>query len=230
MIDLQFKRVVSSRNRQFTLDIQLQSQARRIVLFGPSGSGKTLTLRAIAGLLHPGQGVIRVFGQTYFDSDARIDLAPQQRKLGYVHQDYSLFPHLTVAQNMVFGLRRGLLSSSRQALPEHVAHWATALDLQQLLNNYPAQLSGGQQQRVALVRALAVRPRLLLLDEPLAALDITLRHQARAVLLDVQARSRVPSIVITHDPDDARVLADQVFLIRDGAIVGQCAPDDLPAN
>jgi molybdate transport system ATP-binding protein len=227
MINLHIRRTVSAGARAFQLDVHIESTSSRIVLFGPSGSGKTLTLQAIAGLLRPDSGSIVVAGDTFYDSDSGVCLAPMQRRLGYLQQDYGLFPHLTVAQNICFGLQGGLLNPRRGRLAQSAGRWVDAFGLGPLLNSYPAEISGGQKQRVALARALAPQPRLLLLDEPLAALDVDLRDRMREELAALQARLDIPTILITHDPEDAALLADDVYLIQDGQVVGKSDPQGI---
>lgn len=227
MIDVNIKRRVFSGKREFVLDVQLQSKARRIALFGPSGSGKTLTVQAISGLMRPESGHIRVNGFTLYDAQLAVFLPPQDRKLGYLQQDYGLFPHLTVEQNIGFGLKKGLFNPRRHGLPSTARRWVDAFELQSVLQSYPREISGGQKQRTALARALSVEPRLLLLDEPLSALDAGLRHKMREELAALQAKLQIPTILITHDPEDAVVLADEVHQIRDGRIVGSCHPSEL---
>jgi molybdate transport system ATP-binding protein len=228
MISLHIKREVVAGARRFELDVRIESDARRIALFGPSGAGKSLTIRAMAGLMRPDAGYIRVGGVTLFDAERGICLAPRERKLGYLQQDYGLFPHLTVAQNIAFGLRKGWLNPRGGALPDSAQRWVESFELNAILHSYPTEISGGQQQRVALARALAVQPRLLLLDEPLSALDVGLRSRMREELAELQAKLDIPTILITHDPDDALILADQVFRIQDGRVVGDCRARDLP--
>src|SRR5690606_12968527 len=130
-------------------------------------------------------------------------------------------------QNIGFGLKQGLFNPRRHALPDVAARWVEAFGLQSVLHSYPREISGGQKQRTALARALAVQPRLLLLDEPLSALDVSLRRKMREELADLQETLQIPTILITHDPDDAVVLADEVHLIREGSIVGRCHPSAL---
>lgn len=227
MITVRIKKKLSAGPREFQLDINIASNATRIVLFGPSGSGKTLTVQAIAGLLQPDKGCVVVSGNTLFDSEQGVNLAPQQRKLAYLQQDYALFPHLTVAQNIGFGMKKGWLNFGRKALPDAAQHWIDAFELDGILQSFPSEISGGQKQRVALARALVVQPRLLLLDEPLAALDTGLRNKMRNELAALQAAIDIPTILITHDPEDALVLADEVFQMHDGQIVDQCLPSQL---
>lgn len=231
MIDLKVYRELHAGSRSFTLDVTLQSDARRIALFGPSGSGKSLTIRAIAGLLRPQRGHIVVNGVTLYDEAQGVYLSPQARRLGYLQQDYGLFPHLTVAQNIAFGLKRGLFNPARRReVPASAQRWVDAFELGPILGSYPSEISGGQRQRVALARALAVKPRLLLLDEPLGALDVGLRKRMREELLALQSQLDIPTILITHDPLDVQVLADHVFQVCDGHIVGHCNPTELVAQ
>lgn len=230
MIQIQITRRVFAGKREFVLDVDIASTSSRIALFGPSGSGKTLTVQAIAGLLRPDSGDVEINGVSLYSSARHIWLAPQDRHLAYLQQDYGLFPHLTVAQNIGFGLNKGWFNQRRQALPQAAQRWVDAFEIGPILHSYPAEISGGQKQRVALARALAIEPRLLLLDEPLAALDTDLRLKMRAELADLQARLDIPTILITHDPADAVALADRVYKIDNGKIIGDCHPEKLAAD
>ncbi len=217
-LDVAIHRTLGDPQRPFTLGVAFRTTRSRIVLFGPSGSGKSLTLRAIAGLLTPASGHVRFNGQAWFDPAHAICLPPAARRVGYLFQDYALFPHLTVAQNVAFGLSPGWRNPSRRTIPEAAQRWLVALELEGLVDRYPAQISGGQQQRVALARALAPDPQLLLLDEPFAALDPPLRERMREELLGLQARIQVPMLVITHDPADVQALGEQVIELREGRV------------
>jgi molybdate transport system ATP-binding protein len=190
-----------------------------IVLFGPSGSGKTTVLRCLAGLERPDQGFIRFEEETWFDAGRSVALSPQRRGVGYVAQDYALFPHLTVAQNLAYGLG-GLGAAERQRRAEEMLK---LVGLAGLGERYPRQLSGGQQQRVALARALARRPRLLLLDEPLSALDAPTREQLRRELRRLLAELAVPSLLVTHDRVETLALGDSVVVLDEGRVC-QCGP------
>lgn len=217
-LDVDIRRVMTDPQRPFSLELAFRSDSSRVVLFGPSGSGKSLTLRAIAGLMRPDAGHIGVRGRTLFDDFRGVDVPARERRIGYVFQDYALFPHLTVAQNVAFGLTPGLRQPSRRKVPEAAQRWLDAFELDGLANRYPAQISGGQQQRVALARALAPQPELLLLDEPFAALDPPLRGRLRDELVALQSRLDVQMLVITHDPADVEALGQHVLEIRDGRL------------
>ena len=217
-LDLDIRATLRSGKRSFKLHVQCTSGSQRIAVYGPSGAGKSITLKAIAGLFTPDAGHIRLNGRTLFDSAAGINLAPQQRNVAYLFQDYALFPHLTVRQNVGFGLARGWFNPRARQKLAKVEHWLDAFGLQELAHQYPDELSGGQRQRVALARALVAEPAALLLDEPFAALDPALRVSMRQELSQWQAQLGVPMILITHDPEDARILGDHVLTLRDGRI------------
>ncbi|KHO66189.1 sulfate/molybdate ABC transporter ATP-binding protein [Pseudomonas flexibilis] len=217
-LDLDIRKTLRAADRRFDLEVGLRSDSQRLVILGPSGSGKSLLLKAIAGLMRPDQGHIRLGGTTLFDQAARIDLPPQRREVAYLFQDYALFPHLNVRQNIAFGLRRGLLNPRPRNREPAVEHWLDAFQLRAVAEQLPAQLSGGQRQRTALARALVAEPRALLLDEPFSALDPLLRAHMRRELDELQRRLRVPMLLITHDPEDAEVFGDQVLYLREGLI------------
>ncbi len=217
-IEVAVKKSLRADRRAFELDVRFESDADVTVLFGPSGAGKTLTLHAIAGLLHPDAGHIGIDGTVLFDAGRSINVAARKRRVGFVFQDYALFPHLSVLDNVAFGRRRGLLI--RGGVDDETRAMLAAMHLESLAHAYPSDLSGGQRQRVALARALASRPQLLLLDEPFSALDSNLRERLRAELLDVRARSAIPMIVITHDMDDVAAFGGKRVVIEDGRVVG----------
>jgi molybdate transport system ATP-binding protein len=217
-LTVDIRKTLTSAERRFTLDVSFTTTSPRVVLFGPSGAGKSLTLQAIAGLLRPDEGTIALNGDTLFDSARGIDQTPQMRKLAYLFQDYALFPHLNVRQNIAFGLHGGWMNPRRRVAHAELDYWLDALDLRSVAGNHPAQLSGGQKQRVALARALVAKPRLLLLDEPFSALDGPLRERMRRELSDLQTRLDIPTLLITHDPDDVAFFGDQVVQIYDGGV------------
>nr|WP_240001833.1 ATP-binding cassette domain-containing protein [Parvibium lacunae] len=204
----------------FCLDIHLTSDQHRVVLTGPSGAGKTTLIKLIAGLLSPDCGKICLRERVLFDSSSTpvLNLAPAARRLGYVSQHYGLFPHLTVQQNIAFGLTTGWRNPPRHPCPPAVGHWLEALALTPLAQAYPNQLSGGQQQRVALARALVIQPDALLLDEPFAALDHDLRAQARAELDRLQRQLALPLLLISHDPDDLAQFGEAVYRLQQGRL------------
>ena len=222
-LDFDFCKTLRSGKRVFELDVAMRASGQRIVLLGPSGAGKSLTLKAIAGLIKPDAGVIRLNGRTLFDAQARIDIAPQDRNVAYVFQEYALFPHLNVRQNVGFGLRRGWLNPSRGASSEAVDYWLDAMELTPMAHQLPSELSGGQRQRTAMARALVSQPSALLLDEPFSALDHTLRAAMRVELDGLQRRLNIPMILITHDPADAAMFGDIVLRMDDGAVVKEPA-------
>ncbi|WP_313701924.1 ATP-binding cassette domain-containing protein [Achromobacter sp.] len=217
-IDLAVRKHMVSGDRKFELDVQFKSAAKRIALFGPSGAGKSLTLRAVAGLLRPDAGRIVINGRVLFDSETGINLPARSRRVAYLFQDYALFPHLTVAQNIAFGLRRGWLNPRRREVTPEARRWVDAFELGAIVGSYPNEISGGQKQRVALARALMLQPDILLLDEPFSALDSQLRGKMRQELDALQRQLDVPMLLITHDPADVEALADEVFEVREGRV------------
>ncbi len=220
---------IAHRLEGFDLDVALRLEGGLTVLFGPSGAGKSLILQCIAGLVRPDRGRIVIDGQVVFDSAAGINLPPQKRHVGYVTQDYALFPHLTVAQNIAYGL----VGWPRHRAQREVGRMLELMQLEGLAERRPAQLSGGQQQRVALARALITRPRLLLLDEPLSALDSPIRWQLRQDLRQIQRRFNVPALFVTHDLAEAYVLADQMVVLEAGQVLQAGTPHQVlhhPAN
>jgi molybdate transport system ATP-binding protein len=207
--------------RTFALDVQLQSNAQRLVLYGPSGAGKTQLLKILAGLVEPDTGFIHFSNSVLFDRQQSIHAPPQTRRLAYMFQDYALFPHLTVVQNIGFSLTKGWLNPPRHRTPPEVEVWLEKFDLQPLADQYPHQLSGGQSQRVALARALVMSPNALLLDEPFSALDDRLRHSLREALSDLQAQLSIPMILISHNQEDVRWFGDDIVHLSQGKVVTQ---------
>ena len=207
----------------FGLDIAFAAANELVVLFGPSGAGKSLTLQAIAGTMHPDAGRIVIDGQAVYDSSQPLDLSPQVRRVGYVPQHYALFPHLTAAANIGFGLAH-LPRGERE---QRVSEMVILFGLQGLAHRRPRELSGGQQQRVALARALAVQPRLLLLDEPFAALDVSLRESLREELAQVQTRTGITVVMVTHDLTDAFALGQRIVVYETGQVIQQGTREEV---
>jgi molybdate transport system ATP-binding protein len=230
-LDIDIYKTLQAGKRSFALNVQLQSDSQRIVIYGPSGAGKSLTLKAIAGLLTPEHGHIRLNGHTVFDRKAGIDLAPQDRRVGYLFQDYALFPHLNVRQNIAFGLSRRWLNPRVRERHDKVEYWIRTFGLEAMAHQLPDDLSGGQRQRVALARAIIAEPQALLLDEPFSALDPSLRNTMRRELGDLQQLLRIPMVLITHDPQDVQTFGDHVVELRDGGFERQVqAPSYLQAS
>jgi molybdate transport system ATP-binding protein len=220
--DVRIAHTVGDAQRRFRLEVAFRTTARRTVLVGPSGAGKTLTLQALAGLLSPQAGRIVFDGQVLFDASAGIDVPARARRFGVVFQDYALFPHLTVRQNVAFGLVRGWRNPSpREASDPRVEAVLRRLELAPMAHQRPHELSGGQRQRTALARALVTGPRALLLDEPFAALDPALRARLRDDLDALLDETGVPMLMITHDPADRERFGAGVLAIEDGRIVGE---------
>lgn len=205
---------------QFGLDIALTLEAGQVVaLLGPNGAGKTTALRALAGLRPLSGGYIELDGQTLDAPDRRLFVPPEKRPIGVVFQDYLLFPHLSTLDNVAFGPRRHGMPKAQAR--ELAATWLNRMGLAEFGARKPRQLSGGQAQRVALARALSVSPKLLLLDEPLAALDAKTRVDTRAELHQHLRDHDGATLIVTHDPLDAMMLADHLVVIEDGAVVQQ---------
>lgn len=216
--ELNIKKEIRDRcGGRFMLESSFCTDKNRVVLFGPSGSGKTLTLSAIAGLLRPDSGYIRINGRTLVDTEKGVFLKPSQRNIGLIFQDYSLFPHMTVRQNVAYGLK----SLWRRLSPEDNARVDELLDifgLTRLANSRPDQISGGQKQRTALARGIAVNPDLLLLDEPFSALDRPLRLRMYGELSSILASFNLPLVMVTHDPDEVEYFADTVVVYESGRV------------
>ncbi|MBC7880712.1 MAG: ATP-binding cassette domain-containing protein [Anaerolineae bacterium] len=198
----------------FSLSVDFAVEASFVVLFGASGCGKSSTLAALAGLLQPEKGCIQLGSQLLFDGARKINLSPQQRRIGYVFQNYALFPHLRVRENICFGIDQ----LSKTAQQECLDRLISIFRLDRLTERYPGELSGGQQQRVALARALAPNPQLLLLDEPFSALDEELRDELRDELKDLHQRLNLPILMVTHSRAEALQLAETVILMKSGSV------------
>ena len=207
----------------FTLDVQFEVGDELVVLFGRSGSGKTTTLQCISGLLEPNGGKIVVNDNVYFDCHKRINLPVQQRSLGYVFQNYALFPHMDVNKNIAYGLK-GWPKGEKE---ERVREMLQMLQIDGLENKYPSQLSGGQKQRVALARALAPKPDILLLDEPFSALDMVVRMKLREKIKEIQRELGIPVLFITHNHVEAFTIADKVIIFHEGRVQQTGTPEEV---
>ena len=199
----------------FTVELHEGFEARSVALVGPSGAGKTTVLDAIAGLRHPTSGRIVVGGQTLYDSTTGVDLAPRRRGVGYVPQDVALFPHFDVRQNVEYGIGRGI--------PPDLDLVLDILEIRSLVDRTVDGLSGGERQRVAFARALMSGPDLMLLDEPLAAVDPTLRERILPYIERVRDEIGTPVIYVSHAADEVERIADRVIELRAGRVVGSHA-------
>lgn len=223
MIRVRVKKLLHGFDGNFWLDVDLQvREGEFVVILGQSGSGKTTLLRSIAGLETPDEGYIEVNGQVWFDSSKGINLPPQRRSVGFVFQDYALFPNMTVLENVMYGMKKKDRERALELL--------RLAGLEGLADRKPEKLSGGQKQRVALLRALAREPEVLLLDEPLSALDPELRKGLQEELKTFQRKASIPALMVTHDREEALRLADRVIRIHRGRIVEEGDPQGLLAD
>jgi molybdate transport system ATP-binding protein len=217
------KRLESDKSGSFELNVAFVAESGITILFGPSGSGKTTTLRAISGIIRPDAGSIRVNGRVYFDSVAGTDLSIQQRRVGYVFQDYALFPHLTAEQNVSYGIKEKAESVRR----ERAGAMLALCKVEHVRHRYPQNMSGGEQQRIALARALASDPAVVLLDEPLSAVD----YETRSGLLDeisvAQASVGIPFIYVTHNISEATRLGASVVMMEQGRVRATGSPSEI---
>ncbi len=231
MKPLRLKVNIEKRLATFNLSVQIEVGAEILVLFGPSGAGKTQTLNAIAGLMTPDAGEITLDGTVFFRAPgtlgvaqgktSTINLPARKRHVGYVFQQYALFPHLSALENVSYALWRQPRARERaEALLERMR-------LVELANRYPHELSGGQQQRVAIARALAMEPRVLLMDEPFSALDSEIRKQLHHDLLRLQAEAELIVIYVTHNLEDAFTVGHRLAVVRNGRIEQIGTPRDV---
>jgi molybdate transport system ATP-binding protein len=224
MLDARIKKRLGSANgHHLSLDVHVKAGKGITVLFGPSGAGKTSILRSIAGIMNPDQGRISLNDHIFFDSDAGIRLPMQQRKVGYVFQNYALFPHLTAEQNILYGVRAGSSASAR----ERVRELLSLLRIEKTAARFPQELSGGEQQRIALARALATDPAIMLLDEPLSAVDVATRSHVLVEISTIQKRSQIPFLYVTHNYSEAVRLGSIMIVIDEGKVVQEGAPMEI---
>ncbi len=198
----------------FTLDLHLEVKNQIIVLWGPSGSGKTTVLHCLAGLRKPNEGYIKLNNRILYSSSKKVNIATRFRNVSYLFQDHALFPHLTVRQNIFYGLKTKKASAGSKY--DEPLKLLDSFRIGHLIDRYPRQLSGGEKQRVALARALAVKPQLLLLDEPLSALDKSNRINLRREIKELHTQWQIPFILVTHDEEDASVLGDIIISLEKG--------------
>lgn len=198
----------------FTLDLHLQVVNQILVLWGPSGSGKTTVLNCLAGLLRPSSGFIKLNGQTLYSSGEKINVPTRFRNVGYLFQDYALFPHMTVKQNVLYGIKSK--KQMRDGSSPDPVELLNSFGVGHLVDRYPRQLSGGEKQRVALARALVVQPRLLLLDEPFSALDKDTKTNLRQELKKLHRQWQIPFVLVSHDEQDASLLGDVIVTLEKG--------------
>ena len=212
ILEVNIRKVLGS----FHLQAEWRMEHPATVLLGPSGSGKSLTLRAIVGLIRPDEGLVRLNGRVLYDSSHGIFLPPQRRRIAYLPQDYGLFPHMTVTENVAYGLRAAPGQDKKK-----IAELLERLQLDDCASLRPAQLSGGQKQRVALARALIARPELLVLDEPLSALDRQVRRRLWQELRRVASEWKVPMLIVTHDLEEAFWLGKHWLVMHEGRVLQQ---------
>ncbi|HVJ50540.1 ATP-binding cassette domain-containing protein [Desulfitobacterium sp.] len=209
MINMHFEKKLPS----FELNINISLSNHILAIVGPSGAGKTTLLQCVAGLQNPTCGEITIGGKVVFSSAQQINLPARQRRIGYVFQNYDLFPHMTVERNILYGKQKKERSSNRSLAVGEVLE---ILKIEHLKARYPTEISGGEKQRVALARALMIEPELLLLDEPLSALDQDTRSELQQELLKVQDQWQIPFILVTHDIREAEILGNQIIKIDQG--------------
>lgn len=217
IFDFSFETEVHSAANSFRLAVQCRSAVKRLAVVGPSGAGKTLTMQLLAGLIKPQKGFLKINGICYGDSAKNFWQPPQKRRVGLMFQDYALFPHLTVAQNIAFGRSRGIRNPPQKADAD-TRFWLEKMQLSAVARQYPHQISGGQRQRTALARACITRPGWLLLDEPFSAMDADLRRQMRTWVALLQQELDIPMLIISHDIEDTDALADEVVRMEKGIL------------
>lgn len=209
------------------LEVDIQGGRQPTALIGPNGSGKTTLLRTIAGAFTPDAGRFQVGDKVLFDSQEKIDLVPEEREVGYVPQGYGLFPHLRVIDNVAFGLSTKLSRDERRLL---AGKKLAQINGEKLANRWPVTLSGGEKQRIALARTLMIEPSLLLLDEPLSALDVTARRSLRGYLAQHLAGREIPTIIVTHDIRDVVALGARMIVLDRGRVAQSGSVDELKAR
>ncbi|MBE0650752.1 MAG: ATP-binding cassette domain-containing protein [Bacteroidales bacterium] len=224
MIEIALQKELTAADGIMKLDVDLRIQQGHLVtLFGDSGAGKTSILRMIAGLMIPDDGQINVNGSNWMDVKKGISLKPQQRRVGFLFQNYALFPNMTVQENLTYALEKG---QDKKIVDELIE----TIELGDLQNRKPGTLSGGQNQRVALARALVRKPEILMLDEPLSALDTKMRMKLQDFILTVHKRYNLTTILVSHDANEVIKMSDEVFFLEGGKIIKHGKPVDVFAS
>ncbi len=217
---------VAKRLRDYELDVSLTARnGETLVLIGENGAGKSTILNLTSGLLTPDRGEITLAGLTLFSDTLRINVPTEERKIGHLFQSYALFPHLSVFENVAFGLR--CRKTLKAEIADRVAGQLAAMHIADLADVNVGRLSGGQRQRVALARSLVLNPELLLLDEPLAAVDVRAQGEMRRELRNRIRRAGIPCVIVTHTLNDALELGDRVCLLEEGKVVVEGTPEEV---
>ena len=224
-VDIQ-KQLTTDKSGAFTLQVSFVAGDGITLMFGQSGSGKTTTLRAIAGIVTPDRGRITIDEDVYFDSQAGINEPIQARRIGFVFQEYALFPHLTAEQNVAYGIKE----AGRKQRLEKARSMLALFELEQVKDRYPEKMSGGERQRTALARALASNPAIVLLDEPLSAVDADRRARLADEIAAAQERTRIPFIYVTHNIAEAMRLGTHVVTLREGRVEHAGLPSEILAT
>lgn len=212
--------------KDFSVHVQFKTEKKRIGILGASGCGKSMTLKMIAGILQADSGKIKIDGKTLYDDQKNINIIPQKRKVGFLFQNYALFPNMTVAENVAISMTE----SSRQKRKEKALEWLRRFSMEELSERYPKQLSGGQQQRVALIRILAYQPDIILLDEPFSALDGYLRDKMQRELMSCLSEFQGPVILVSHSQEEIYQFAQELIVMDKGKVIKQGEPKEIFEN
>lgn len=219
MIDINISKKLLGQNGEFVFECNISNNTNELIsVFGPSGSGKSTLLKMIAGLEAPDSGYIKIGNETWYDKDNGIDLKPQHRKVGFVFQEYTLFPNMNVLENIMFAQSKKDTKKANELLK--------LTELSELSKSYPSKLSGGQKQRVALARAIAREPEILLLDEPFSALDTVVKRKLHDEILRLKSALNLPILFVSHDKEEVFKLSDKIAAVKDGKISAMHSPDE----
>lgn len=219
MIDISLSKRLLGSGGEFSFECNISNDRNELIsVFGPSGSGKSTLLKMIAGLENADGGYIKIGGETWFDANKNINLKPQKRKVGFVFQEYTLFPNMNVLENIMFAQTHKNTQKAKELLE--------LTELTELGKTYPATLSGGQKQRVAIARAIAREPHILLLDEPFSALDTTVKRKLHDEILRLKSALNIPILFVSHDKEEVFRLSDKVAEVRDGKISAMLPPQE----